>query len=57
MAGTPVKSCSSTLAGTKAISWLGWAAGSQSTSAATSSAVTKSSESWRSRFSSSSLSE
>ena len=52
MAGTPVKSCSSTRAGVKAISRGGIARGSQRASASMSSAVTETPSSVRSRFSS-----
>ncbi len=51
-AGTPVKSCSRTRAGMKAISRAGIACGSQVASASISSAVTTAPSSRRSRFSS-----
>ena len=57
IAGTPVKSCISTLAGENAISRSSAAAGSQRANASTSSAVTALPSSFRSRFSSSTFSE
>ena len=56
-AGTPVKSCMSTRAGVKAISWLGSALASQRASASMSAAVTEPLPSVRSRFSSRTFSE
>ena len=56
-AGTPVKSCMSTRAGTKAISLDGSAFGSQVARASMSSAVTFTPSSWRNRFSKRILSE
>ena len=57
IAGTPVKSCISTRAGEKAISRSSAAPGSQRANASMSSAVTALPSSFRSRFSSSTLSE
>ena len=51
-AGTPVKSCISTRAGVKPISWLGSAAATHFAMASTSAAVTDSPSSRRSTFSS-----
>ncbi len=56
-AGTPVKSCITTRAGVNAISFDGWAVGSQPASASMSAAVTEPLPSVRNRFSSRIFSE
>ncbi len=57
MHGTPVKSCMTTRDGVNWISWLGWAFGSQSSSALTCSSVMLAPSMLRTRFSTRTFSE